>query len=687
VPSAIGLAATRRRSLRTTWSLAAVLLTLGVFVVWGDLTTAKAADAQSEALAVAGLFQQAQYTVAVQGLYARQYRLQPSSAVFRRYDEAAHQTIDALTAAQRTGDGEATRRATDLLALDHRFGQAADRMINAVANGSGNVLLIDNLEVAPAYFTLQQQVNDTATEYRLQAQQRVRALRLLQQRLLVGTVAGSGAGLLLLSMIWRLVLGYQRNLTVHADINAHLALHDPLTGLPNRAFFAHQLAQLRGGGSAGPEADTGGSAATPFGVAVMVLDLDRFKEVNDTLGHHAGDELLVEAGRRLREVLREEDMLARLGGDEFAVLLPAVGDVDAAREVAERAAAVLREPFALDGSPVPVAVPASIGVAFALEPAGVEDLVQQADAAMYRAKASHQGVAVYDFEMDHDDPDRLALFGQLRRLLESGDPDGELRLFYQPQVHLQDAKIHGVEALVRWLHPTRGLLLPGGFLPLAEETGLEVSLTNHLLGMAVSQAARWAAAGHPIPVAVNVSPDCLLDPQFADTVRTTLDHADLPPSLLRLEVTEGSVMADPQRSHAVLHNLEASGVTASVDDFGSGYSSLGQLRRIPMRELKIDKSFVRDLATEQDDVLLVRTAISLGHHHGALVVAEGVEDEAALRILAELGCDAAQGFLLSRPVPPDDVGAACRAACAIVRSSLSAALVPPQAGNTTWPSA
>ena len=648
-----------------------MLLTLGAFVVWGDVTTGRAARAQSEALAVAGLFEQVQYTVSVQGLYARQYQLHPSSPVFRRYQEAGDQAVSALDTVQHTGDAGARRHAADLLALERGYRTAADRMIDAVTNGSSDAPLIDNLDVAPAYFSLQQQVNDTAAEYRTQAQRRVTALRVLQQRLLVGTVAGFGAGLLLLTMIWRLVLGYQRNLTVHADANAHLALHDSLTGLPNRAFFAHQLTQLRTGGplSGAVEQDVqpGGRA----GAAVMILDLDRFKGVNDALGHHAGDQLLVEVGQRLREVLRHEDLLARLGGDEFAILLPAVRDAEDARDVAQRVAAVLREPFVLDGSPVPVAVPASIGIAFTPEPAGVDGLVQRADAAMYRAKANHQGVAVYDHAIDHDDPDRLALFGQLRTLLESEDPDGELRLFYQPQVRLQDAEMHGVEALARWMHPTRGLLLPGDFLPVAEETGLEVALTYHLLGTAVTQAARWAEVGHTVPVAVNVSPNCLLDPHFADTVRAVLDRSGLAPSLLRIEVTEGSVMADPERSRAVLYSLTAHGVTASVDDFGSGYSSLGQLRRMPVDELKIDKSFVRDLAHDPDDVVLVRTAISLGHHHGTVVVAEGVEDEAALWILTKLGCDVAQGFLLSRPVPADQVERACRAARAVVRASTS----------------
>jgi EAL domain-containing protein (putative c-di-GMP-specific phosphodiesterase class I) len=283
-------------------------------------------------------------------------------------------------------------------------------------------------------------------------------------------------------------------------------------------------------------------------------------------------------------------------------------------------------------------------------------------------------VALYDHEIDHDDPARLALFSELRNLLENGDPDGQLLLFYQPQVRLDDTEIHGVEALVRWAHPGRGLLLPGAFLPVAEETGLEVPLTYHLLALAVSQTARWVATGQPIPVAVNVSPNCLLDPHFADTVRGVLEAANVPASLLRLEITEGSMMADPLRTRAVLQSLETTGVTASVDDFGSGYSSLGQLRRMPMRELKIDKSFVRDLATDPDDVVLVRTAISLGHHHGTLVVAEGVEDEGALRILASLGCDVAQGFLLSRPVPADQIGQACSAARAVVRSTVSEAV-------------
>jgi diguanylate cyclase (GGDEF)-like protein len=679
VPSALGRATPRWRSLRTTWGLAGVLLALGAFVVWGDLTTARAAGTQSEALAVASLFEEAQYSVAVQGLYARQYELQPSSAVFRRYQDADSDAVSALVKAQQSGDREARHRATALLALHQTYRQAAAKMIDAVAGGAANISLIENLEVSPAFFSLQEQVNDTATAYRVQAQLRVNALRHLQEQLLTGTVIGLCVGLALLTMIWRTVLGYQRKLTVQADTNAHLALHDPLTGLPNRAFFAHQLVHARHELARAPSR----SGAQPHGSAVMVLDLDRFKEVNDTYGHAAGDQLLVEVGRRLRAALGEQDLLARLGGDEFAVLLPRVRDVGDAREVAERVAAAVREPFTLDRAPLPVAVPASIGVAFTPESSGLEPLVRCADAAMYRAKASHQGVAVYDHEMDRDDPARLALFGQLRGLLEGGDPDGQLVLFYQPQVRLQDASLYGVEALVRWLHPQRGLLLPGTFLPLAEETGLEISLTYHLLRLAVGEAARWERAGWGIPVAVNVSPDCLLDPDFTNTVRGALAEAGLPAALLRLEVTEGSMMADPKRSGAVLSELKLTGVMASVDDFGSGYSSLGQLRRMPVGELKIDKSFVRDLAHDPDDEVLVRTAISLGHHHRAVVVAEGVEDNPTLEILARLGCDVAQGFLLSRPVPPDQVRGACREAKAVVRALAST--IPATGGPAAEP--
>jgi EAL domain-containing protein (putative c-di-GMP-specific phosphodiesterase class I) len=253
----------------------------------------------------------------------------------------------------------------------------------------------------------------------------------------------------------------------------------------------------------------------------------------------------------------------------------------------------------------------------------------------------------------------MQLFADLRALLDSGDPDGQLRLYYQPQVRLSDGLVTSAEALVRWEHPARGLLLPGTFLPVAESRGLEIRLTDHLLGLAVRQAAGWWQAGDPYQIAVNVSPGCLIDAGFVARVLSTVADAGLPPRLLSLELTETSIMADPERAVRALHEIREHGVSVSVDDFGTGFSSLAQLRRVPADELKIDRTFVRDLTPGTPDAVMVRSAIDLGHNLGLSVVAEGVEDVPALLRLREMACDYAQGYVLSHPVPADRFPRAC----------------------------
>nr|WP_277349823.1 EAL domain-containing protein [Planosporangium thailandense] len=461
--------------------------------------------------------------------------------------------------------------------------------------------------------------------------------------MLIGTSVGFGLGFILVALIWRVVLGYQRRLAQHADVNEHLALHDALTGLPNRAMFHRRLTgalqRLR--------------LAPGSHVALMILDLNGFKAVNDTLGHQAGDQLLAEAGRRLRASAREGDLVARLGGDEFAVLLPDVGGVPEATKVADRIAETLREDFLLDAGPA--AVSGSIGVAVGPIHGVSEELIRHADAAMYRAKSSGGGVAVYDPEVDADTPDRMVLFGELRALLDAGDPEQQLVPYFQPQIRIADGTVTAVEALVRWRHPTRGLLMPGAFLPIAEARGLEIPLTYHMIDVAVAQAAAWQQAGAPLVVSVNVSPRCLLDPDFVLRVRAALDATGLAPGLLQVELTETSVMTEPERSREALRQVREYGVKVSIDDFGTGFSSLSQLKQLPADELKIDRTFVQELANDPDDVVLVRSAIDLAHNLGLSVVAEGVEELDALVLLGDLGCDLAQGFALSRPVPADEL--------------------------------
>ena len=419
---------------------------------------------------------------------------------------------------------------------------------------------------------------------------------------------------------------------------AHQAVHDALTGLPNRSLFHDRLEQaLR---------DTGRGGAP---LSVLMIDLDRFKEVNDTLGHANGDLLLVQVGPRLRAALRERDTIARMGGDEFAVLLP---DTDAAGAclVAANLHRALEEPFALPG--LNINVQASVGISCSPEHGStVEILLQRADVAMYLAKQARTGHALYASDQDHHDPDRLALAGELRRAIS----DDEFVLHYQPKLDLTTGEINGVEALVRWQHPVRGLLPPDQFVPLAEHTGVIGPLTLWVLDRALSQCSAWLQDGRELSMAVNLSVQSLLDPGFAGDVGGLLERHEVPPRLLELEITESSVMSDPARSIILLGALRDMGIRLSIDDFGTGYSSLAYLKRLPVQEIKIDKGFVIGMDGNADDAVIVRSTIDLGHNLGLAVAAEGVETERSLSGLRALGCDSAQGYLISRAVPVDEL--------------------------------
>jgi diguanylate cyclase (GGDEF)-like protein len=642
-----GSRARRRRSLNTTAALASVLLALGAYTIIGTAMTTRAARDHSRALHVDADFSEARGAITLEEVNLRHYQVEPSSAVRSRFVQAADSVDVALRLAIRHGLPSADSEANRLLARQRDYRMNAERLIELVANRDPGSLSLDGLSVTPSYYTLQDDVDTVSRAFHASAQRQAAEMQRAEMRLLIGTSVGFGIGLTLVGVIWRLVLSYQRRLVEDADASERRSLHDPLTGLPNRRMFHEHLTDsVRA---------LAGRRADPVGM--MIVDLDGFKAVNDTLGHQAGDQLLQEVGHRLRAGIRDGDLAARLGGDEFAVLLPGVADLAAAAEVADRLADLIRQDFMLDVGAASVS--ASIGLTLGRAGDADDELLRQADAAMYRAKSAGGGVAVYDQLLDAVAPEEMSLYGELRALLDSGDPDGQLVLYFQPQVRIADGAVNAVEALVRWRHPTRGLLLPAAFLDIAASRGLEIALTYHLLDVAVAQAARWNAAGNPLVVSVNVSPRCLLHDDFLPRVRDAIAGVDLPRGILQLELTESSVMIEPERARTVLRQVREQGIMISVDDFGTGFSSLSQLRQLPADELKIDRSFVQGLAWGADDVVLVRSAIDLGHNLGMSVVAEGVEELEALSVLRDMGCDLAQGFALSRPVPADDVLAAC----------------------------
>jgi diguanylate cyclase (GGDEF)-like protein len=450
----------------------------------------------------------------------------------------------------------------------------------------------------------------------------------------------------------------------------HESLTDALTGLPSRRHFHRRMdAALR-------EAE---AEELPF--ALLIFDLDRFKELNDTLGHAAGDTLLQLVGSRLREALGRGPLLARLGGDEFAVLLPPGHGREDALRAGDTVVATIRRPFAIDGLALDVGV--SVGVALYPDHATQDgELMRRADVAMYLAKGAGGGVALYDPGRDLHTRDRLALGQQLRL----GVDRGELEVYYQPKVDPQLGRVLGVEALVRWQHPVHGLMMPPDFLALAARSGLMARVTRDVLDTALAQLARWRTDGLDLTVAVNLAAGDLLDPELPRDVARMLAARDVPPTCLTLEVTEDSLLAGTggagggsESAADTLDQLTRLGIRIALDDYGTGWSSLAHLRKLPVAELKIDRSFVSGMAADEDDAAIVRTTLDLARSLRLRVVAEGVEDEETWARLAELGADAIQGFVLSRPLPAPQLDAwlAARRDGAIARCPVPGAAPEP----------
>jgi diguanylate cyclase (GGDEF)-like protein len=420
------------------------------------------------------------------------------------------------------------------------------------------------------------------------------------------------------------------NATWQSARSDHAARHDSLTGLPNRSAFNEAVMRAIQ------------DDRQPF--SVMLIDLDRFKDINDTLGHHYGDLLLQQVAARFLGALHGNDLIARLGGDEFGVLTTGTGREES-EHVAERLAQSLRKPLELEQ--MVVDTQASVGIAqFPVHGAAVETLLQKADVAMYRAKEARTGVAHYDERHDHHSPAKLALTAELRSAV-----DGEgIVVWYQPQLDFATNRVHAVEALVRWEHPDLGLLGPASFISMAEHTNLIKPLTQRVIDQSLAQAAQWSRIGLDITVAVNISTQVLVDHDFTARVLTALARAGVPSSRLKLEITESTLMADPVMARSVLQELDGAGVEISIDDFGTGYSSLAYLADLPVSEVKIDQSFVSRMAAGSSETIIVNSTIDLAHHLGMRAVAEGVEEESLLAELEALGCDAAQGYAIGRPL-------------------------------------
>jgi predicted signal transduction protein with EAL and GGDEF domain len=435
----------------------------------------------------------------------------------------------------------------------------------------------------------------------------------------------------------------------------NMAFTDQLTELPNRSRLQEVLQFY---------ASQNQKYGTPF--ALFMMDLDRFKSVNDTLGHHAGDALLQQVSERLAHVLRKTDVftrldetdvpagqvdvIARLGGDEFAALLPSVSNDTDATIVAHKIIKEMQEPFIVEGCSFSIGV--SIGIV--LSPMHGHDgdtLMRRADIAMYQAKNSQSGFALYDPETDHHSINLLTLDGELKKALEE---DG-LHMAYQPKIDLTTNKVVGVEALLRWQHPERGFIPPDQFIPMAEQTGLINDITRWVLNKTLQQKKDWEELGIPLYMAINLSAKSLLDYQLSTDIAQALLKTGVNPATYYLELTETAVMSDPTRALSVLNELDSMGIRLSIDDFGTGYSSLSYLKKLPVDEIKIDRSFVMDMEDDANDAIIVRSTIDLAHNMGLSVIAEGVETENILNNLRDLGCDQAQGYFMAKPMKNEEL--------------------------------
>jgi diguanylate cyclase (GGDEF)-like protein len=589
--------------------------------------------------------------------------------------------VGALNGSQRAAFAQTIGGADPILTTLRRMGDAQDRLMAKRASDAYHdyTVALDNTLAAgtdPADLRIAAQRGGAAADAVLQLvsaslandrqQTRIfnRAIDDESHRALVATTIAFAACLCLLMLCSAVLLSYQRRVERQADSHRHDSLHDALTGLPNRTLLADRTAAAM-------------RAAPQHGkpVGMLLIDLNGFKQVNDSLGHRYGDLLLQQVASRLRIAVRDGDTVARIGGDEFAVLLPQISSVEGATEIARRVLAALRQPVGLDDHTLEIS--GSIGVAIcSTQCDSTEQLLQHADVAMYAAKRGQLGVQVYSQEQSAEYPQQLTLPAELRRAL---DVDA-LTVHYQPQVNIGTGQICGVEALARWHHPVYGVIGPAEFIPVAEDGGLIDQLTLRILTQALDQCRQWRHDGVQLPIAVNLSARCLTDSGLVDTVAALLRENEIPPGMLTLEITESSAIDHQEHTIGLLLALRRLGVRLSLDDFGTGYASMIQLQHLPVDELKIDRCFVSRLTSEPTSRAIVRAILELARDLDLDVVAEGVEDQRTRDELHGLGCHLAQGYLFSEPLPAAEL-ATCIARLGTTDERVSHGFVTSSAGK------
>jgi diguanylate cyclase (GGDEF)-like protein len=640
-------------------AIGATVVVLMITVILNSLETERSAARSQRAVTLATAYEQASTAVAAEQSLERQYRLDPSPATRAAHVAAEQRALTSLGQVAQAGNAQDRTLATGAIADNAAYTIGVAQLFDAVDahRSPAEIAALRADLVAPSFDALQKNIDAASASHQAHAVREVASVRRTGHLLLIVDIAQVLAALALVGAAATTLARSQRRLRAQSELSMHQSTHDSLTGLPNRALFQDRTAHAL-------EA----SARTGSQVAVMLLDLNRFKDVNDTLGHHFGDLLLGQVAKRFSATVRAGDSVARLGGDEFAVLLCDSSAEDAA-SAAQRLTDVLSESFTVRDISLDVEV--SIGIALAGPDTDVETALRHADVAMYEAKSRHVPFATYELSRDDNTVTSLAMLGDLRRAITAGD----LVLHYQPKV-TTTGELHSVEALVRWQHPTRGLLAPDAFIPVAENTAVIHPLTEEVLRQALGQVRSWLDRGWTIPVAVNISPASLLDVSFPAQVQRLLDASGVPASMLSLELTEGAMMNDPGRALTVLEALNAMGVCLSIDDFGTGYSSMAYLKALPVRELKIDRSFVMGMTTDENDAVLVRSAVDLGHNLGLHVVAEGVEDAATQAALVAMGCDLMQGYYISRPFPSAELHPWLRARIAGAKSPAASRPTP-----------